>query len=262
MISRKLTCVYYSKAYAFLHLFGVIRYEFTTITTPHRNNYTRTVVDWGQMADIVNGPLDAFKKTYHWGDPATPFDHQQLLSALEKVLKAIGLSARLAAPDIKTMAGLSSTSSFSVKKDVDSLRVLFLYALSVIDNSTFEVGLQLYPALKVGDTNPSGLLLTPVLRGGLGTALPIGRDFQLKGTGTIDAGSAVGVIVFPDKVDWTQGEVTTAASLEFKRNNTTDPWYLIGNSKTTRIELSGCFYRAFYGWPGKRSGNKTALQNR
>ncbi|MEO8415173.1 MAG: DUF6603 domain-containing protein [Ginsengibacter sp.] len=231
--------VYYPKVYAFLHLFGVITYESENTTSPHRNNYTRTVVDWGQIVDIAGDPLKAFKKTYHWDDTATPFDYAQLLSALQKVIKAIGLSAKLAAPDNKNLSFLPGGGSFSVKKDTDSLRVLFLYALSVVDNTVLEAGLQVYPAIKTGETVPSGLLITPVLRGGMETTISLGKDFQIKTSGAIDAGSGLGVIMFPGNTGLTTGTVTTAAGLEFGRINTTEPWYLIGNSKTSRVELSG-----------------------
>ena len=230
--------IYYPKAYAFLHLFGIIRYEVTIESVVGRIDYTRTVVDWEQAVEIIKSPQEAFKKTYHWNDPQTPFDHEALLSALEKVLRVLGLSARLAAPGQNMIKGIPSGNSFNIQSKADSLLLLFFYRMSPVDKTVYEIGLRASPAVKNGQTDASGLLLSPVLRGGTGVDIPIGRDFKLQWSGSIDAGSLFGAAVFPDGVNTITGQPAIATGLTFTRSNTSNPWYLIGNSKTTRIELS------------------------
>ena len=72
----------------------------------------------------------------------------------------------------------------------------------------------------------------------MGVDIPIGHDFKLQWSGSIDAGSLFGAAVFPDGVNTITGQPAIATGLTFTRSNTSNPWYLIGNSKTTRIELS------------------------
>ena len=127
--------IHYPKAYAFLHLFGIIRYEVTIATTADRIDYTRTVVDWEQAVEIIKGPQEAFKKTYHWNDPQTPFDHEALLSAFEKVLRALGLSARLAAPSQNMIKGIPTGNSFDIHRKADTLLLLFLPDVSCRQDS-------------------------------------------------------------------------------------------------------------------------------
>jgi hypothetical protein len=231
--------IYYPKAYAFLHLFGVVRYEAVTATDPSHIDYIKTVVDWAQAVNVIKNPLDAFHQIYHWNDPANAFDHQGLLSALEKALRSLGLMARLNAPTQQTIAGLSSTAGLAIQQDVNSLRILFLEGLGVSQPATYEVGLEILPAVKTGDTVPSGLLLKPVLQAGTGVNFPFGKQFQLQLSAAVDAGESLMLSVFPSAVNLITNLPTITAGLTFSRPDTPTPWYLVGNANTARIELSG-----------------------
>ena len=119
-----------------------------------RIDYTRTVVDWEQAVESIKSPQEAFKKTYHWNDPQTPFDHEALLSALEKVLRVLGLSARLAAPGQNMIKGIPSGNSFNIQSKADSLLLLFFYRMSPVDKTVYD-RFASSPAVKNGQTDAS-----------------------------------------------------------------------------------------------------------
>jgi hypothetical protein len=203
--------------------------------------YTRTVLDWEQASAALKDPLGALKETYAWGDPARDFEHQRLLRALAQVLRALKLPVRLTAPG--AVANLPPDNGFQVKTDVEALRIDVLYQLSLLDQAIYQVGIEVAPATESGKLQPSGLVLGPVLRGGLGQTLPLGRDFKFRWTAAADAGAAMGVALFPDRVALARGELVLGAALEIFSTRTT-PWYLLGNPRTARIELSGLSLRA------------------
>jgi hypothetical protein len=238
-LQEKFLKTYYPKAYAFLHLFGVVRYEATVPTDASRIPYTKTIVDWAQVVEVIHNPLDAFEEVYHWNDSANDFDHQGLLSALQKALRSLGLLASLRAPSQQTIAGLPSTAPLAIQPDVNALRILFMQGLAIGQDATYEVGMEVLPVIKSGDSKASGLLAKPVMQAGTGVKFPFGREFQLQLSTEVDAGDPLMLSVFPGGVSVLTNQPEITSSLTFSRPDTTTPWYLVGNAKTARIELSG-----------------------
>jgi hypothetical protein len=231
--------IYYPKAYAFLHLFGVVRYEITPPADATRILYTKKVVDWAQLIEVAKNPGTAITNFYHWNDLANPFDHQALLSALQIAVQSLGLSAKLIVPPASTVASLPTTAPFVLQRDVNALRLLFLYAMAPGEGAFYELGLEVLPAIKTGDTVASGLMMRPVLKAGAGISLPLGQDFSLQVTAGVDAGNTVGVSFFPSGVGLVTSLPDFSVGIGFTRTDTTNPWYLVGAANTARIELSG-----------------------
>jgi len=235
---EKFVRIHYPKLYVFVHLFGIIRYEPTNPEGTARQPYTRTMVDWPQIAEIARNPLHAFKKIYGWGDETTPFKDQQLLSALQKVLKAVGVVAKLGAPPTHTTKNIPPTADYEVDEERAALFVQFLYNLSPYDNAIYEIGVEIYPLVKKPATFPSGLLFKPLLRGGIHKNIPITNEFSIAWAAGADLGAISGLTLFPDAIDWVMGNLIAGSAIEFTYTPSSTIC-LIGNSKTSRVELSG-----------------------
>ena len=231
--------IYYPHGYLVLHFFGVIRYDALEPAETHRRPYTRTCIDWGQAIEMIKNPVSALQQAYHWDDPGHDFDHQRFLAALERVLRAVGISAQLIAPDTDRLSGLVPNASYDVVRDEDALRLHFLYRLPEQSPAAYEIGLDVLPAIRANQSSASGLLLSPLLRGGIGTDLSVGSDFVLRWLSNVDAGNALAAALFPDGIEWAEGQVELDVSLEFATEERTEPFYLFGNANTTRIESSG-----------------------
>ena len=224
-------------AYALLHLWGVIRYEPLTPAGAKRHAYVRTRIDWDQAIAAVKNPASALQQTYGWGVANKDFDHQRLLESLERVLHALRISAKLVPPGSR-VSTIPATSGIAAQREVDALRIPFLYQMSGLDKNTYEVGLEIAPAAKTGQPKPSGLLVKPVLRGGVDQTLPLGRGFTLKWSAAADIADSLVLGLFPDQVKFATGQPSAKAAVAIASTQTT-PWYLIGNPKTARIEVNG-----------------------
>jgi len=235
---EKFVRVYYPKLYVFLHLFGIIRYEPQSPEGPARLPYTRTLIDWQQIAEVARNPLHAFKTVYAWGDETTAFKDQQLLSALQKALKSIGVVAKLGAPPTNTIKNIPATAEYVVDDERSALFVQFLYNLSPFDNAVYEIGVEIYPLVKKPATVPSGLLFKPLLRGGLHKNIPISSEFSIGWAAAADLGAIAGLSIFPGTVDWVVGNLIAGSAIEFIYTPSTSIC-LVGNHKTSRVELGG-----------------------
>jgi hypothetical protein len=229
--------IYQPQAYLVLHFAGVIRYDPAEPEGKFRRPYTRIVFDWDQLVAMVENPVTALKQTYKWGDPSAPFEYQRLFEALEKILQAIHLPVSRFAPTLQLNGDFRPGSLHRINNDVDALRTIFLRNYLIKEQIVYEVGLEMLGAARENETRPSGLLLRPVLRGGAKGDLQLGKDFALRWNVEASSGDAVGLGVFPDKIDLTgSGEPTVGASLEVVGTRT-EPWYLLGTPRTARLEL-------------------------
>jgi hypothetical protein len=228
--------IYQPTIYLVLHFWGAIRYEQTQPADAFRRPYTKIVFDWNQVVAMLHDPLTALKQYYRWGDPTEPFEYQKLFEALTEVLRAIQLPANGFAPSLESAAAFPGDSGIQVQSDVDALRVLLLKSFAVTNSVLYEIGIELLPAARAGQTVPSGLILGPMLRGGAEGDLPLGDSVALRWKVAVSADDIIGLALFPDKVDLTQGQLAAGASLEIAGTGT-DPYYLLGNARSSRVEI-------------------------
>jgi hypothetical protein len=228
--------IYRPNVYLVLHFWGGIRYEATQLEAPFRRQYTKVVFDWHQVLAMVQDPFTALKRNYKWGDPTAPFEYQRLFEALANVLRAIHMPTNSFAPSLQTTIDFPPDSGHQIQGDADALRTIFLYGFSPRDHIVYEVGLELLPAAKTGQSEPSGLILSPILRGGAEGDLSLGESFSMRWKVAASADDVIGLVMFPDKIGLLQGQFAVGASLEIVGTRT-DPWYLLGNARTARIEL-------------------------
>jgi hypothetical protein len=224
--------------YVVLRLWGAIRFEQTSPGQPFRRPYTRIVVDWDRVLAMVRDPLGALRQAYHWDDPEHPLDHSGALDAIEQALRAARLATRRMVPAIEEEQLFASETERHIQNDVGALRTIFRQAASARDQTIYRFGFEIFPAAKTGETVPSGFLVRPVLEGTAGSSLPLGNDFELRWSVAASAGTSIGIALFPGEADFVGGEAALGTRLELTSTRT-EPWYLLGNPRTARIELTG-----------------------
>ncbi|MEJ2051946.1 MAG: hypothetical protein P8Y60_19310, partial [Calditrichota bacterium] len=89
---------YRPAAYALSLFFGVIRFERITSQSTLKTDYTKTVVDWDQLAELVTNPLEAVTNYYHWNQPGQRFNHRELLQNLHNTLEALRVYSIVSVP--------------------------------------------------------------------------------------------------------------------------------------------------------------------
>ena len=227
--------VYHQGVYAVLSAIGCIQDQSADPSGPYRVPYTRSVFDWSQAVAFIEDPPKALKTVYRWGDAAHPFDHARLVDALVRVLRVVGLPAQRF-PASLLSAPLAANSPYRIQDDVDALRTTITYGVLREQKAVLETGVELLPAAAAGEPAASGIVLRPVIRASGEGSVPIGRGLALKWKTAADAGGAIGVAIFPDKTDLVTGPLAIGASIELARTDP-DPWYIVGSSHTSRIEV-------------------------
>jgi hypothetical protein len=226
---------YHPILYLVLLVSGCLRYDSVPAVPPARVAFVRAAIDWSQLQALLHDPVTALAHTYHWGDPAAPFDHERLLDAFGRVLQALHVETDLVNPSIQLEPGLPADAAAKVWTKADGLRATILHGAALHDHITYEVGFDLLPAGPVGGAAPTGLLLRPRLKGAAAYSIPLGASFVLTVTADASAGDVLGVSFFPGDTSLTGGEVTVGTAVEIATSST-DPWYLAGTAGSARIE--------------------------
>ncbi|WP_411727283.1 DUF6603 domain-containing protein, partial [Methyloglobulus sp.] len=228
--------VFHSGFYLVMRVWGVIRVDQVRPSEPFRRVYMRVSVDWNQALAMVKEPLPALKRAYYWDDQAHPFDHRRALENLVLVLRAARVSAKLIVSAFSSAPPFPSDLDHTVQEDAAALRVILLERISADDQTLYSVGFEIFPA-RAADGEALGLLVKPLLRGAAGVSVPLGADFTMRWTVAADASDAIGFALFPDETELIGGAVALGTRLEIISTRQT-PWYLLGNERTARIELS------------------------
>ena len=106
-----------------------------------------------------------------------------------------------------------------------------------MDQTFYKAGFEVYPAAVGADTRPSGLLVKPLLEGGTGVSLPLGTT-SLRWTVDGAVGDAIGFAMFPGDAGIVGGDGAIGTSVVLASAGT-EPTYLLGNARTSRIEIAG-----------------------
>jgi hypothetical protein len=220
-----------------LRIWAAFRYEPTVPDGPFRRPYTRIRLDRDQLIAMVKGPLPALQQAYHWGDSTQPFDHVAALAAIAAALQAVGVPTRPITPIVQQRPAPPQGQDGRVKDDTFGLRAVLLRGVSGLEQPQYQVGFDVYPAVAGNQQRPSGLLVRPLLQGAEGNAIPLG-DYSMRWGVASELGDAVGFTLFPGKVDIIGGEPAIGTFLEIVGARD-QPWYLIGNARTPRIEFRG-----------------------
>lgn len=193
--------IYQPGFYLVLRVWGVVRYEVTVPTQSSRNAYTKTVFDWGRAVAAVQDPIHALKRVYHWGDQTQPFAHDAVLKALTSVLRALGAPCAGIVPALAVKAPLPAHAGKAIADDVSALRVIFLQGDSQVNRVFYRLGFEVFPATETGESKPTGLMVKPILEGGAGKTLPLGKSFSLTWNVAASLDDVIGFALFPGQAD-------------------------------------------------------------
>lgn len=218
---------------------GCVRYDQQTPVGALRVPYTRVVLDWGQVGALLDHPSAALARTYHWDDPAAPFDHERLLVNLGGLLRLLGLSTSRVMPPVQFESGLDPTVLSEVRHDADGLRVTLARGVRVGQHIDCEIGADLLPAAPAdagGSSDPTGFVLRPRLNGSLSEAIAIGSSVTVTATVAAGVGDVLAMTLFPGGMQLVGGDVALGAAIEVAGSRV-DPWYPVGTPQTARIEV-------------------------
>ncbi|MDR4481623.1 MAG: DUF6603 domain-containing protein, partial [Nitrospira sp.] len=230
--------LYHPVAYAGLQFWGIIRYEPTQPNGPFRRPYHRIRIEWGLLLAAVKNPLEALTRGYRWNDPVHPFEHRRLLEATARALRALGVPAALMVPDQLHHLAEPPDRHGRILRNSDALRTRWCYGYSTSDRTVYEIGCDVFPAASTDRPEMSGLVFTPVLRGGTGRTLSLGEHLRLRWNVAASISDLLNIACFPNRIGFIGGEPALDTVVELKSAQTT-PWYLLGNARTSRLELHG-----------------------
>ncbi len=231
---------HYPLAFGLFHLFGIIEFRDEEPEGEGRINYTRTVIHWSRLGNLLTGPIDLFKEVYQWGQKDQIFHWEKLLHALEYGLLANRFLVRYVLPR-KSVVEAFSDPDYMVKYGLHELHFPFIYGTSILDESFYNIGLAVMP-IGQGDMNkpPDGLIVTPVLQGDLSHHFYIAPSIKLNLGVDVSANSVLGVKIYPDgaQVATSLGsaEVNAKIALEGAPRS---PWIIAGSRDSHRLELHG-----------------------
>ena len=230
--------VHHPGFYLVLRVWGVIRYEPTTPSGPFRRPYTRVVVDWDRAVAAVEDPRATLQAAYHWGDPELPFDHRGAIDALGHVLRAVGLPTATVTPAIESAGGFPPEPVARVHRDAAALRTILRQGASDLDSTVYRIGLEVLPAAREGEPEPTGLLVRPLLAGGLAGDLPLGEHLRLTWAVAAEVGSLLGFAVFPDGADVVGGDPALGTRVELS-SLPGATWFPLGSPRSSHVAVTG-----------------------
>ena len=221
-----------------LRAWGAIRYDATPPTVPGRKSFTRTWFDWTRAKAAIEDPIAALKQVYHWGDPAQPFAHREALEMLRAVLRALHGPTKWIAPAMMRKAPFAADPARGIADDHAALRSILLERDFPAEKAFYRIGFEVFPASRSGEAQPSGLMLRPLLEGGAEKTLPLTKRVSFRIQTAAAAGDSIGVALFPDDVTLFGGAPALGTKLELLTTGT-EPWFVLGDPKGSRIEVAG-----------------------
>jgi hypothetical protein len=220
-----------------LLVLGLIEIEEVFPTGAGRLPYLRHRLHWDRLKLVVSEPDTLFRQVYHWNDPATLFDHQRLLRALERSLLAARMAARYTYPRQERLDTYYDPAN-SARPDIRELAAPLLSGPTGL--GFVELGLLALPIPPRSTPGgpPDGLFLTPLAVGYGGTAIDLGTGFSLELTGGFEADGAIGLELYPDEVNVEVADTTvvvdTRAALVGRPET---PLIVMGAPESHRLEI-------------------------
>jgi hypothetical protein len=230
--------IYHPYLFLVLRAWGVVRYEPTTPSTTGRKSYTRTWFDWSRASAAVSDPLGVLKQVYHWGDPSQPFAHRDALDMLRQILTTVGVAAKEIAPAMIPTPPFAPDPDHNISDEEIAIRAIVLERDFPQQGAFFRVGFEVFPAAGSGDARPTGLMLRPLLEGGVDQTVPLSDRVSFQIHASAGLGDSVGVALFPDRVKLVGGAPALGTKLQLLTTGT-DPWFLVGDPQGTRLEIGG-----------------------
>lgn len=228
---------HYPIAYACLHSFGIIEYSEEEPSGDLRVNYTKTDIEWGRLVKFLNSPVELFKEVYDW-DNAQGYNWEKLLHNLERSFLSNRFMARYILPRKSVVDAFGMDQDYVFDNKLYELQIPLIYGTSILDESFYNIGIGLMPTTSNVNRNPDGLLITPVLQGGLSNQFLLAPDISLDLDLDVNANNLVAAEVFPGRVNFPTNIPNGRLAFNLK-GTPYKPWVILGDAESHRLELHG-----------------------
>lgn len=230
-----------------LNIFDIIHISRENPQAAHRIPYEKYTFNWDRVGDVIVDPAKALRETYGWA--GNPFKHGDLFTAIERLFLLTRVPVRLILPRTVFVDRYYPSGVQASVKELDiplfsSSTLGYEITSQAQDSGYLEVGLILLPVpVSAGDTNINGLLLSVLAVGYAGTAINLGRHFNLLFAGGFDATGAAGVELFPQPTGvrfapWGQPELTARIALI---GSPPQPWRVLSDGDLRYIAVDGVY---------------------
>lgn len=230
---------HYPIAYGFFHLFGIIEYIEKEPTGENRVNYTQTDIKWERLGHFISKRPDGlFKEVYLWG--SDDFQWEKLLHNLERTFLANRFLTRYILPRRSVVEGFNMDPEWVFGHELHELQLPLIYGTSILDESFYNIGLGIMPigSSNAAGTKPNGILITPILQGGLDHSFFITPEISLNFGFDIDANNVLAAKILPSTVELDTNLPSADFSLDLV-GSPYEPWVIFGSRDSHRLELRG-----------------------
>jgi hypothetical protein len=232
------------KLYGVLFLLGILDVKEVRPDSVIRWSYFKRSVHWDRLVTAIVDPPRLFREVYHWDDGANSFDYERFQKAQQLIFKFAGIIATPETPEHDLIHLYFDHTNPHYHK-IQMLEIPIYFFATPDWEATAELGLGTMPITPVGnlDADPVGIVITPLLRGTLGTGISDPDNFiSLAVEGTMEGDGLFRFEVRPDGVNFVidPSQVNFDGKLGLLANPPT-PWIIAGSSDGTRLEAGGFF---------------------
>ena len=227
--------------YGMSHLSGLVNYEERVPEGEHRIPYIHTSIAWDRIGNLLTNPISLLKDTYAWNKPDKLFEWEKFLLTLHHAILSNRFLSRYNLTR-KSVVEAFSQPEYVRQYELHELSVPIISGYSLLDEIYYFIGFGIMP---IGhdsqSTPPEGLLITPIIRGGLEHEIFLTPDISFDIAAAAAAGDVFGIKIFPDGVSVAANPGNTAISAKFglSGNKPYAPWIIAGNRDGHRLELHG-----------------------
>ncbi|PBQ33648.1 hypothetical protein CNR22_18320 [Sphingobacteriaceae bacterium] len=226
---------------------GVIEIEDETPSgnlLSYQMNYKKFTIDITQLGDFVTDAPRTLRNLYSWNDPNNNFNHAKLLYNLEQFALGMKILVSRDTP-IKALYNSFFTTQQIDDQRIEALTVPIISGHTIDETDYVEAGALIMPITKVPGTNavPDGLYLTPLVRGQLGSSVPLTPELTLALNAEFEGTGVFGLKIFPDGTELdtnlSSGLIEGNIKLTGVPEESNGPWILLGAKGESRLELDG-----------------------
>nr|WP_281723021.1 DUF6603 domain-containing protein [Nitrosomonas nitrosa] len=224
--------------YGVLRLLGIADISSEVSAGGGRVPYKKLAIHWDRLPRVIGDPAALLRDIYRWEGGVQPFDHEKLVSVLEDFFHAVRFPAR-----VQSTGALARRYIDEANPAISQIKELAIPLFSTASNDWsdyVEVGLLILPIPPKGNPEqpPSGILLTPLSSGVIGSNGSSDSIFSLAIKGGFDLDGIFGVEIRPNGLEFfaEPGRATIDSEIAISAHPE-QPWILFGDANTSRFEI-------------------------
>jgi hypothetical protein len=227
--------------YSFFQLFGIIEQETVIISDSGRFSYTKNKICWDKIKDALINPVSLVKENFNWGSTTNSFDHIKLFTFLDEVARRYYFKARTSFPE-QALALNYYTLSDIDNHDIKQINIPFISGATWDGDDFIDIGIKILPipAVPLSNQEPAGIVILPILRGGINETFKLTRDLSVNVKGEFNLNNSFELKLLP-----TSSSLTTNSAVPSLYSGISFIYYpelpilIWGDRDSTRFELTG-----------------------